>query len=222
MELKRTLLAGVFGLVALNILTAFGAVGLLVRMSPVIEKILSENVASLEAVERMFEALALVDPVADVGASRDSFDRALRAAWANVTEPEERPALTRIEQKKVGAFAGDAEARREVVLALETLSAINRRAMRAADDEAKRLGQAGAWFAVILALLSLVASTFLARRLTRKLLEPLDQLYQVLESFRTGERHRRCTSARVPPEFRAIFDSVNGLLDEQGQPRKLI
>lgn len=215
MELRRTVLGGLFGLVALNVITAFGAVGLLVRMSPVIGNIVSENVQSLEAAEKMLAALAQPENHELAPEARAQFDAALRAAWENVTEAEERPVLSRIEVAKGPALAGDAESRSEVILALRQLSELNRQAMRAADEEARRQGNAGAWFAVVVATLSVVASAFLGRRLTRRLIEPLSQLYRVLEAFRTGQRHRRCTSVDVPAEFRMIFDSVNSLLDDR-------
>lgn len=217
MELRRTLLGGIFGLVALNVLTAFGAVGLLVRMSPVIGQIVSENVRSLEAVEKMFAVLARTGQEPAPPEARAQFEAALRIAWQNVTEAEERPALARLETSKAAALDGAPSSRAEVVEALGQLAEVNRQAMRAADREAQRQGNAGAWFAVAVAVLSVVVSALMGRRLTRKLVEPLGQLYRVLEAFRTGQRHRRCTAVDVPPEFRLIFDSVNSLLDDKPQ-----
>ncbi len=214
MEIRRTLLIGIFGLVTLNILTAFGVVGLLMRMSPIIEDILKQNVQSLEAGENMLAIVAL--STSEASAERITlFDAALRTAWENVTEVEERPVLSRVEAAKRAAFAGDPEARTELVGALRELAEINRRAMRSADEEAQRQGTAGAWFAVLVALLGVVFSTFMGRRLNRKLVEPLNQLLHVLQSYRAGDRHRRCTAAEVPPEFRMIFQSVNQLLDDE-------
>ena len=217
MELRRTLLTGIFGMVALNILTAFGAVGLLVRMSPVVGKIVSENVKSLEAVEQMFAVLALSADKERAVLALVQFDTAMRTAEENVTEAEERPVIQRIEATRTAALEGAAEARTELVGALKQLAELNRQAMRTADEEAQRQGDAGAWFAVICAVASLVVSAIIARRLTQKLVEPLGHLYRVLETFRTGQRHRRCTAADVPPEFRLIFDSVNSLLDDKHQ-----
>ncbi len=213
MELRRTLLLGIFGLMALNLATALTAVGLLIRMSPVIGKIVSENVRSLEATEAMLGVLAEAPagPLDAKAAAR--FDRALKNAWDNVTEVEERAALTRIAEVQKAALAGDGTARAEMIEEIFELSEVNRHAMRLADDEARRQGDAGAWFAVLAAIASLVISAYLGRRLVHNLVEPLGQLYRVLEAFQTGQHHRRCTAVDVPPEFRRIFESVNNLLD---------
>lgn len=213
MELRRTLLVGIFGLMTLNLATALAAVGLLVRMSPVIGTIVSENVQSLEATETMLAVLAGTPSGSLDAQATARFDRALKKSWDNVTELEERPALAAIAEAQKAALTGDLKARTEVISAVLQLSEINRRAMGIADDEARRQGDAGAWFAVLMAIVSLVISAFLGRRLVHKLVEPLGQLYRVLEAFRTGQHHRRCTAVDVPPEFRRIFESVNSLLD---------
>ena len=53
MQLRREFLVGLGILVVLNVLFAFGAIGLLLRMSPAIERILKENVSSGEAADEM-------------------------------------------------------------------------------------------------------------------------------------------------------------------------
>ncbi len=214
MRLRREFLAGVWTLLGLNVLLAFGAIGLLTRMSPAIRDILEENVVSIEAVEVMLSVLAVSGDEALVSAeNRERFVQAQRRAEANVTESEEIPVLARIEAESRRAFRGERESFPALTRALLELSSINRAAMRKADEEARRLGTAGAWVAVFLAAFSLAAGLLVATRLERRLVYPLTEIDRVLKAIASGDRYRRCNVAGLPSEIRGLFESLNATLD---------
>ena len=201
--------------VAFNLLLAFGAIGLFARMGPAIERILTENVYSNEAAERML--VILLEPPGDVDPDerRRGFDDALRRATINVTEPEEIPVLEDIAERSALALVGDPTAVRDVVRAVERLVSINRRTMNEADRQAQRLGTAGAWSAVIIALTTFGISAVVAYRLQRRVLDPLLHLHDVLTAVREGDRYRRCRSFAASADVRRVLESLNVVLDRQ-------
>jgi hypothetical protein len=213
MRLRGNFLLSVGMLVVLNVLLAFGAIGLLARMSPAIERILQENVSSNEAAEAMLVLLAQPTRAAMTETRRERFEAALQRARNNVTDPEEVPVLERVAQQYNAALAGEDSAVAAVVQALQQLIAINRQAMVMADREAQRLGTAGAWVAVVIAVVSFAISLMVIRRLERYVLNPLIELYDVLDAVHAGNRHRRCRVGEAPEEIRRVLSAVNGLLD---------
>lgn len=215
MELRRDLLIGIGALVAFNILISFGAIGLLSRMSPAIERILQENVYSIEAAEEMLALVARARDEPLDAQARDGFERALARAQSNITEPEEEPVIARIRQSWPAVQYGDWVARATLVEALQELVAINRDAMRKVDREAQRLGTAGAWSAVFISFVGFMLSIAVIRRLRRRILTPLADLYSTLEAARLGDPYRRCTAVDAPLEIKRIFHSVNRLLDRK-------
>ena len=213
MQLRRDFLLSVGVLVACNILLAFVAIGLLTRMSPAFERILRDNVYSNEAATEMLALLA--EPIRDSTAKERQrrFESALQRAKSNITESEEVVVLARLEQQYGDALAGDASAVVVVVQALTHLTAINRRVMVRAEQEAQRLGTAGAWVAVFIAVFSFVISSLIIRRLERQVLNPLVELHDVLEAVHVGNRYRRCRMIEAPEEIRRVLSSINALLD---------
>jgi hypothetical protein len=215
MELRRELLLGIGALVVLNMLLAFVAIGLFVRMGPAIEHILEENVYSIIAAEEMLAELAEAGGAPVSAEARQRILEALERAKSNVTESDEVPVLRAIEQELAAALEGDAQARVAVVRQTGTLIRINRAAMHKVDGEAQRLGDAGAWTAVLVGFLSFFLSLVVVRRLRHRLLAPLVELHQVLEAVRHGEKLHRCRAREAPAEVRQVLESVNMLLDER-------
>lgn len=190
----------------------FGAVGLLTRMSPAIGVILRENDASLAAVEGMLSVLSEASPSED---DQTRFRERLTFAEANVTEVGERELLTTVRELQDRALRGESEARQELVRSLVALANINRASMTSAGDAARRLGTAGAWAAVLLALLGVGTGLMVIRRLQRRLLLPLDELHATLGSFGEGDAMRRCRFGDAPQELLDVRNAVNNLLDRE-------
>ena len=80
MELRRNLLFSIAALVILNLLLAFGAIGLFGRMGPAIARILQDNVYSLEACEAMLTELARSNGNPAENSARERFEDALQHA----------------------------------------------------------------------------------------------------------------------------------------------
>ena len=185
---RRRLTLSIGFLLAIQLVTSAGAIVLFARMTPAIERILRENVYSAEAVEVMLGALAEAEQ--DPGA-RERFFGALARAKDNVTEEDERPPLATLERVGDRAISGDAAATTEALTALRKLGAVNRSAMQRADQDAQRLGSAGAWAAVFLGLAGLFASALTVRRLHRRLLLPLSEIVAVARAARANDPRRR-------------------------------
>ncbi len=203
-----------FGLIlSLQLATSFGAIALLSRMGPAIAKVAEENVESLTAVEKMMAALTA--PPEEAETARRSFEEAYRRADRNVTENDERPLLLEIRDQTDGAFSGDREARESLVVALEQLAEVNRQALHKADQEARRLAQAGAWAAVILALVSFLLVRVVAHRVDAEFVMPILDVADALRSALQGDGFRRCAGRNASPEIQSIANGVNHLLDER-------
>lgn len=210
MRLRTETSLGIGALLALQIATSFAAIGLLDRLAPMVDRVIRDNVASVEAVEEMKTALA--SPEIGAPITRRQFRDALARAQANVTEPAEAPRLDRVASLAESALSGDPQARREAITLLSEVSEINRASMRNADAEMSRLGGAGAWAAALLGLASFVGGTVLSRRLRRRLEGPMVEIDATLEAVRGGDPHRRAVVADGPIEALRIGQNVNWLL----------
>jgi nitrogen fixation/metabolism regulation signal transduction histidine kinase len=214
MQLRQQFRASLAVLVGFQLITAFGAIGLLSRMTPAIADILSENEYTIEAAHEMLLVLArrAFDPAGP--SLEQQFRAALERAKSNITEPGEPQVLTQLEQLSTAALAGDPAALDATVEGIRRLVQINRQAMRHAESEARRLGTAGAWAAVFLALGGMAASIVVSRRLAGRLLDPLGEIYEVTQAGRQGDHFRRCRKRSVSGEMSRLMESVNQLLDQ--------
>lgn len=215
MELRRELVLTIGPLVVLNLVLAFGSIGLLARMAPAVEQILQENVYSIEAAEVMLAELAEVESPVLPPEVQERIRQALDDARLNVTEPEEQQAIRDLAEELQKANAGVAGSRQRLVNGLRLLIQINRDAMRSAGRKAERLGRAGAWASVLIGLISFLLSLIVLSRFDNRFLRPLVDLYEVLESAQQGNRLRRCRPAQASREVVQVTQLVNKLLDDR-------
>lgn len=215
MQMRQQFRLSLAVLVGFQLITAFGAIGLLSRMTPAIAEILDENEYSIEEAHRMLLVLARRAFEPGRPALEQEFQQALAKAAENITEPGEPEALEQVRQHYTRALAGDLAALRETVDGIRRLVLINREAMLRADHEARRLGTAGAWAAVFLALAALAATALVGRRLAGRVIDPLAEIYEVTEAARSGDQFRRCRSMDASPEIVRLVESLNLLLDER-------
>jgi len=205
---------GLGSLIALLLVVSFGSIALLTRMSPAIERILDENVSSLDASEEMLSTLAKQgDTAAPAGEQRQFLD-ATKRIRANITEPEESPIVERIETRGPRAITGDHMSRVRTIQALIELGDINRSAMMRADQRAKRIGVAGAWAVAFLAAFGIALSWVVLARIRRHLLLPLGELVETLDASARGDTFRRCNAENAPRELAHAMKVANALLDE--------
>ncbi|MBN2686217.1 MAG: hypothetical protein JXR40_13125 [Pontiellaceae bacterium] len=200
---------GAWLLISLNLLMAFGSIWVFVRMAPAIDVIIVQNEVSLQACQDMLAALA-TDAAAD---STERFRNALERAENNVTEAEEPMIIEEISESYDTAISGSDRDRAKTVDAIQKLSAVNRNAMRKADQRAQQLGYAGAWGIVFMATTIFLVGMMFQRRLQTNLAEPLEEINASVESFIKGDYMRRCALNQPPKNIRQIQDNVNELLD---------
>lgn len=217
MELRRELLLTIGILVAINLLLAFGSIGLLVRMGPAIERILQENVYSIIAAEQMLAVIADAGGAPLSSQEQQKVKKALEHAKRNVTLEAERPVLASLTSDLPALFSGDSSKRHQAIRSIQQLIRINRQAMSKVDQRARRLGNAGAWAAVLIGLASFLLSVLVIVRLQKRFVRPLVNLHEVLEGAHQGNRLRRCQLSDAPSEVRQVMQSVNRLLDEKLQ-----
>lgn len=200
---------GIGVLLGLQLCTSLAGVALLGRMSPAVERILTENVYSTEAAEDMLAALA-------GGGDRAAFDDALSRARGNITEEEEVALVDTLTARGDAALQGDPAARAQVVDALRALGEVNRQSMEEADRHASRLGLAGAWTMATMGFLGFLVSLGVLERIQRRLLTPIIEVDAVLAAARTGDELRRCALPAGTEEGGRLVANLNWLLDRQG------
>lgn len=212
MTLHRSLLTGAWIILLLNLLLAFGTIFLLTRMSPAIARILAANDRSLAACEDVLVVMAK----GDLSETPDA-EKSLRAAVVvlekNITEQGEAEEVAILKRGVDGVLRGDRNSAAVVTHSVVRLAAINRQAMIATDIRARRLGKAGAWGAVFLSGASFICGLLFIRYFVNRIFIPLEELYDVLASIRSGDRFRRCASAELSPDFYFIFEQMNSLID---------
>jgi hypothetical protein len=175
-RLQTELAVVVLGFAALNLVLVFASIGLFVRMGPAVETILLRNDATIAAAEELLEAIARNPSAVVPEADRNRVALALERISNNVTEDDEPTAIDAIKEDLGPALEGDAIARRALIDGLRRLIGINRQAMLRADREAQRLGEAGAWTAVFVAIVSLGLCLTIGRRLGSRVVRPLLEL----------------------------------------------
>lgn len=222
MNIRTEIRLSIGVLLGIVIVTALSAIVLLTRMSPAVRDILERNASSIQASESMLMALSVpVSTDAERAWQQRAFEQSLARGRANVTEDTEVEHLDAIAQLYEPAFAGELNARRELVSHLDALAAINHEAMRRTDHEARALGRAGAWAAVFLAIAGFFASVMIVRRLVQRIVEPVHELHDTALAWQRGDPHRRCVSREQPLELEELAVVVNALLDERQQARVL-
>lgn len=208
-ELRRDVLLPFAALMVILVLTSTGTVALLARMAPAIERIVSENLYSLEAAESMLVAVSR--PEEDGAAMR--FATALARAESNVSERREQKPIADLRAYGSAAFAGDRAAKQRVISAVLELARINRAAVVREDERAQRLGYAGAWAAVFLGALSFGWALLAAGRARRRLIDPLHEITAVLDAAHMGDSYRRCRHMAAPAEVKKMMTGIDELLD---------
>lgn len=210
MHIAKNIRMGLVLLIGLNLLMAIGSIWIFMRMTPAIEEIIERNERSLQACEKMLISLAFFDKKS----SEQNFMIALKDSENNITEPEEPAAIKAILKRKQEAFLGNMEAKEETINAILNLSEINRQAMIKADFKAKKLGYAGAWSIVFMAIIIFFAGRLFYRNIRRNALLPLEEIYNVIYAQQQSSNLRRCTSTDSPQEILFIYNGINEIIDK--------
>jgi hypothetical protein len=219
MRLSQRVTFAIGGMLTLQLLQSAAAIGLLSRMGPAIDAILTKNEAAVGSVEDMLSVLAEAEGGPAAADDRAVYSAALARLDVMVVENPERPAIDRLKLDSPAALEGDRAARVRVLAALERLGDRNLRAMRAEDFDARQLGVAGTWAAAAIGLISFGAGVIIRRRLAADLDEPIIEVDAALSAVGGGDPHRRAAvRADVPAELVRIAMGVNDLLDRRESP----
>lgn len=214
MRLAQAVRVGAWLLIGINLLMAIGTIGIFARMAPAIAMIIEHNDRSLKACEEMLAVLAISGTGTSLTEeSARVFRSAFERAKSNVTEPEEPRILEKIEQRMESLLKGEKASREAAVADVLELGRINRKAMAAADHRAQHLGRAGGWGVVLMALSAFLAGMIFLRSLTRRVVQPLLEIHDVITAQRNGETMRRCVGADLSQDVAVVFTGINELLD---------
>lgn len=214
MKIRRELKLTVGALVALQLITSAAALSALSEVGPALKSALRDNDASIETIE---ELLSITASERELPLNAAFFE-ALARADSNITEEAERPILTRLNALKgraARAEALSAEERARLVGDLRALALVNRQAMRARDERAQRLSQAGAWVISLFGVFSFALALLVFRRLRERLELPLFALSRVTAAARAGDLNARLVVLDAPAELLSVEHDLNAILDER-------
>ncbi len=213
MNIRRELFLLMGTLLVITLALAFGAIGLFVRMGPAIERIMEENVETMSAAEEILAELATPEPMR--GDVRRRLEELLDHIEENISEDAERPLVADLRGQFTAALEGAGGERIQVARLLMRLGRVNRDAMFRVDEEARHLGNAGAWSAVFVGFLGFAIGLLALTRIATRFIEPLEDLDAVLSAAREGDSNRRCRTHFGPVELRRMAHSINALLDQR-------
>lgn len=237
MELRRDLDYALGALLIGGVVLALVTIGLFSRMTPAIERIRKDNVVTLEAahdllgvfVTRAGESLEITD--------REKVEVALAKMRNNLTVEGEGRLVDAVTDAVLAAQSGDRMALLQLASAVGGLVDANGVAMSEADEEAQRLGAAGAWTASVGGVVLVLIGVFARSRLRRRIIHPVEEMVRVLEAKGAGDDRARCRQMAAAHELERTLGAVNRLLDtghvpappdfddktrKKGRPRKVV
>ncbi|MBN1970825.1 MAG: hypothetical protein JXR48_10875 [Candidatus Delongbacteria bacterium] len=213
MKFSHSVYLGAWLLIIFNLLMSFGAVWLFVRMSPAIDDIIIRNEKSLEACEDMLVSLIKGDDEYRQKVFIERFEKALGIAKNNITEKGEDEAIKFIAENYLESFSNK-EIKSHVVDKISVLGNINRIAMDEANIRAQKIGNGGAWSIVFMSAIIFLIEIILIKSIGRNLIRPMNEVYEVIKSYKNGDIYRRCFTVNQPKEVTKLFETVNDHLDK--------
>lgn len=217
MDLRRSTYSIWGSLILLNLLLAWGAIGLFTRMEPLIEKSWHAEVATFTWSEELLLQIAKLNELTWTPQTAKQLHEQV-SQRIQLSSPRERELLGPLLHSLHTPPAWSPQLQQELAEQLEPWVRFQRTQSQSSLQEAHLLGQAGAWSAVGLSLLTLLLSLVLLARIKRTLILPLEELHQVLEESESGHRLRRCHPRPSFSEMQKIQERINRLLDLQLRP----
>lgn len=205
MKFTKSIPFSILVLLVFATLMAIASTRAILRVAPEIERINQSNTQSLYIVEKMLYA--------EINNDIKSFEDNLLKGKNNITEPQEAEKINQIENVYKKAFKGDIQARKVLISSLADLSEVNRVAMMNHAENAKKLSVTGTWVIAFMLFIVWSIGIIVLTNLRKTIIEPLDELDDVLDKVKKGNKHRRCPSTAPTKDFQKIYDGVNNLLD---------
>ena len=176
------------------------------RLAPAINIINSRNTQSLYYAEEMLKSISKEKNI-------KTFEFYLNKSKNNITEKNEKEAVSNIEKSYKPAFNGDKNAEELTINYIIDLTNVNRKAMEEAGNCALRLEKIGIWLIVFLTIFAWVTGFILLKLFDSTLIKPLSELKSVLFEYRKGNKMRRCPKIAKSQEFQELYNCTNFLLD---------
>lgn len=179
-----------------------------IRLAPSIDLINKSNTQSLYYAEQMLSGISKKKDLVQ-------FELALEQEKNNITESGEENAIKIIEDNYKKAFNGDIKAEETVIDAITLFSEINREAMHKEGRKAKKLSSVGIWVIAFPALFIWILGLLIFKTIEQKFIEPLAEIEDVIETYRKGNKMRRCPIVAPSKEFQQLYDGINYILDSK-------
>ena len=191
-------------LICSTIITIAGIAGFQ-RLEPFINTLNSSNTRSLYYAEEM---------ISSISSKKDlkKFQSNLDKAENNITEIGEKEAVDRIAKNYKTAFEGNKKIEKETIDNIIEFSRINRRAIEEAGLKANKMESVGIWIIIFPSVFIWIIGLTILRRLKRTLIEPLQELNNVISDYNDGNHMRRCPTLK---DLQNLYDGINQILDNK-------
>ncbi len=197
----------VFILLVFSTLLAIAGIRGFYRLAPSIEHINSHNTHSLYVAEKMMSAFAVKKDI-------QQFETALEQGRLNITESGEADAIANIEAEYKNAFLDNKQSQNVVIDNIINLTKINRLAMQQEAVKAKNISSAAAWLITFLTIFTWFIGFGILNTLQRHLFSPVNEIINVLDDYKKGNKLRRCPRLAPNKIFQSIFNNINEILDK--------
>lgn len=143
------------------------------------------------------------------------FEKNLKDAKNNTTEPNEKEVIDKISGYYKSAFQGNEKMEEKAVNEIAELSKINRVAMEQAGIRAKKIQTVGIWIIIFPSIFIWIIGFTLLARLKRTFIKPLQELNDVIFDYNSGNHMRRCPSYTSSKDLQKLYDGINRILDNK-------
>lgn len=155
--------------------------------------------------------------LSSISAKKDlkTFEENLNKAKNNITEIGEKEAIDKIADNYLPAFKGDKKSEEKTINEIAEFSKINRIAMERAGSQAKKIQTVGIWIIIFPSIFIWIIGLALLARLKRTLINPIQELNDVISNYNSGNHMRRCPSYTTSKDLQKLYDGINRILDEK-------
>lgn len=209
MQIGKAIVFFMWLLIVFNLALSFGALWTFERMTPSIEAIRERNGLSLDYCDAML--IAVAEDVPD----RTAFENAFETAGKNITEDGEFAVLENLREQSTAFFDGERSAYPQVVKLILDLAKENRNGILQEVQSTRQLQQAGAWTVVFTALVFFALAIVMFLRVKKNLLEPVNDIADVLSANHRGDHFRRCINNSQSRDIQNLCSNINDLLDRR-------
>ena len=178
------------------------------RLEPFVSTLNSSNTKSLYYAEQMLSSISVKKDIR-------KFEKYLNLAKNNITEPEEKEIIEKIDGNYQPSFNGNNLYEEETISDIAELSRINRVAMEQAGLKAKKMQTVGIWIIIFPSIFIWIIGLTLLARLKKTFIKPLQELNDVIVDYNSGNSMRRCPSYTISKDLQKLYEGINRILDKK-------